>query len=196
MSSKVKHHREEKLMKKHCVYKIETNGAIYIGVTNNLRTRMRHHLRANSKRRDLMLEHGHTCTEILGNLTEEEAYEIEEMIVDQEFIDRPDVLNKVLGGLNLINADKEGKKDHGRWLAKTHGKEVFSREGHQSSSARSRWDNLPEGWRSPLLGKVFDEKEKEELYPKATCPSCGKSGNARGIKQWHGLNGEKCKHNA
>jgi len=84
-------------------------------------------------------------------------------------------------------------KEHGHWLANTFGKKNLTIE-HQKLASRASVKKKQEiGWVSPSKGKTYSEKEKIKLYPLATCPTCGKTGNARGIKQWHGKDGEKCK---
>jgi hypothetical protein len=84
-------------------------------------------------------------------------------------------------------------QNHGKWLAQTHGKANLTKE-HQCKAAKASVEKKRNtGWISPLKNKTYSELEKEKLYPLSTCPSCGKVGNARGIKQWHGENGEKCK---
>ena len=83
-------------------------------------------------------------------------------------------------------------KEHGKWLGETFGKEMFTTE-HQKKAAKAMAQKYADGFESRLKGRVYEDEEHKRLYPKATCPECGLTGNARQIKQWHGLDGKKCK---
>lgn len=113
------------------------------------------------------------------------------------------ILNKVIGGKGGFSEEcyrvkEEWEKteeakllrfSHGKWLANSYGKAVFEREGFQSWAAKQQKGKRVNRYK----GLSFTEEIKLKLYPKHTCPKCGLTGNSRAIKQWHGLDGEKCK---
>ena len=216
----------------HCLYKIKTNGLEYVGVSCNLKTRIKAHLIGTDQKGNTMRKYGYTLEKIIIDLSEEDAYQLEELIVDEQYIKQSHVLNSTTGGVGswkhvndaykngtlthagmtdeclkgraLWNKTPEGikrNKEQGKWLSENHGKAVFEREGHQSKSSMKRWEGMSDEERKIEMarstgiakGENFSEEEKAKRYPKATCPKCGQTGNARAMKQWHGLDGSKCK---
>lgn len=99
----------------------------------------------------------------------------------------------LLANYKKAKYDPESKIEHGRWLAENFGKKNLTREHQQKAALAWKRKREESGWINPVKGKTFQEEEKKRLYPKATCPICGLTGNARAIKQWHGLEGEKCR---
>ena len=206
---------------KHCLYKIQTNGLEYIGVSCNMKTREKQHLAGQDRKGRTMRKYGFTMEKISNGLNYEEAYALEELLVTDKYIQQSHVLNSTRGGegsfkhihdawrdgtltppgmtdaclkgrleFNKTAKGKESMEKQGKWLAKEHGSKVLQREGHQSMASKIRWEKNPI---SHLKGKVYTTEERVKAYPQATCPNCGKIGNARAMKQWHGLDGSKCK---
>jgi hypothetical protein len=128
---------------------------------------------------------------------------LESFLVNKNTLQCPLILNQVVGGKGgfsdkcyeclaewrLTEKAKNKMFNHGKWLAENHGKAVFQREGFQSWAGKQNKGKV----RNKYKGTHFSKEDKEKLYPKYTCPKCGLNGNKRGIIQWHGLYGEKCK---
>lgn len=210
--------------RKHCLYSIKTKDMEYTGVTEDPIQREDTHLWGDDRKGRTMRKYGYSFKILVRDLTYEEAYKLEELLVNEKYLSNPLVLNMTLGGVgsfrhihdawkngtlsppgmtdaclkgrldfNDTPEGKESMKKQGEWLANSYGKRVLERAGHQRMAVKARWDNVPEGWEHSTKGKKYKGEEHKKLYPKATCPKCGKEGNARGIKQWHGLDGSKCK---
>ena len=187
-------------MNKHYVYKWKRiSGQWYIGVHNGT---LGNYTGSGKKFRDVFdntPREEWTREFLYENMTEDDAYAKESELVTLEIIEKDEMcLNLVPGGKSPATrwaqtSDGAKKlKEHGKWLGETFGKEMFTTE-HQKKAAKAMAQKYADGFESRLKGRVYEDEEHKRLYPKATCPECGLTGNARQIKQWHGLDGKKCK---
>ncbi len=191
----------------------------YVGVSNDFDSRMaKHEMTSNSIIENVKDKYGWECLikEVLLVGTKDYCYDIEKFLrpsdhigwnINQggnggwEYINNNNlnpctIYPETPEGLARWHVSEKGKqftKSHGDWLAEKYPHRKDSK--YQAEMSSKFWGAYRRGDRKhPTEGKVFTEEEKLIAYPKATCPVCGLYGNARAIKQWHGLDGSKCKH--
>jgi predicted GIY-YIG superfamily endonuclease len=197
----------------------DINSEGYVGVSSDFEARMKAHEKFGAG----MLENvkkkygwSSLVKEIYFIGTVEDCYDLERILRPRDRIGW-NINQGGHGGFEYINnnglstpfvseACREGlaewhKTEEGMAFTKSQGDWLAENYPHRNNSEYQRqqsaifWDAYRAGLREhPTKDKVYTTEEKLKTYPKATCPSCGKTGNARGIKQWHGVDGSKCKH--
>lgn len=126
----------------------------------------------------------------------DDAYELEALIVDQDFVARSDVYNIALGGRgsNDHPHSEETKQRMRKPKSVEHRKAIS-----ESKFGRTTSDKHKVAVSLGKTGTSHSEQTKAKMsgtrsgkvYPRIKCPHCGKTGGAPAMKQWHFNN---CKH--
>ena len=200
---------------KHFLYKItnQINGKIYIGAHSGSEDDQ--YFGSGKLLLAALKKHGRKnfIKEILQSFDDRESMFLREAeIVNQEFIDRPDVYNLVLGGSggSII---QNRKPFIGKHTAETKQKISLSLRGNEVSDetrkklSENNWSKRdPEAQRKHAAFAAskrtkwgtHSDHTKQKISASltgisqvlVTCPHCGKEGGQRALKRWHF---DKCK---
>lgn len=160
----------------HLLYLLIYNEGFYIGVTNKLKRRLGEHKRKRKTTPNQIII-------LIENITEKDAYDLEEVIVDEECVKSPWCLNEIVGGHRPDNRRlgrphteetkqkiSATKKEHGRlglaWSQQPENKKILC-------ALAKRGDDNPS--RRPEIRKLLSEQKKG-----AGNPSYGKPGTMLG----------------
>jgi hypothetical protein len=162
----------------HLLYLLMYKEGFYIGVTNNLKRRLREHgYKRKCQPRQVII--------LMDNLTEKDAYDLEEVIVDKECIDNPWCLNETIGGRYPDNKrlgrphTEESKQKMSKWRLDRAAKGMLWQQQPENRkilcALAKRGDENPS--RRPEIRKLLSEQKIG-----AGNPSYGKPGTMLGKK--------------
>lgn len=120
----------------------------------------------------------------------EEAYELEELIVDSDFVDRHDTYNLALGGRGhdgrnnseetILKMRKPKSEAHRAAISKGKTGKKLS-QAHRDACARGRLGSK----RSEQTRSKMSRTRTNKVHQIVQCPHCGKEGGAPAMGQWH-----------
>lgn len=120
----------------------------------------------------------------------EDAYALESLIVNEEFLTRDDVYNLALGGKgsNVHPLNEETRQRMRKPKSKEHCMAIS-----ESKLGRPTSDNHKRAVSLGRMGSTHSEETRAKMsktrkgvvHVLITCPHCGKTGGAPAMKQWH-----------
>lgn len=166
-------------------------GRFYVGVHKGFVTD--NYLGSGIVLKQAVKKHGKECftREIVALCdSPEAAYELEEFIIDTDFVSREDTYNLAIGGRgrleyptkleSKLKMRKPKSKEHCEAISK--GKlGVKLTEEHVEACRKGR-----EGFKHTEATKLLMSEKRSNIKHKVVeCPHCGKTGGHPAMKQWH-----------
>ena len=133
------------------------NGMIYVGVHIQKEERFDGYFGSNKHLRRAIRKYGKENfirTTLMSDLTKEEAYEIEKLLVCESFIKRVDVYNEKVGGFGGSSQNREFHRSN-EYRAKL-----------RESAKKYKERLLSEGKDHPQKGKKIHRRRKTEVFQK------------------------------